>query len=441
MGGLHLDVEFYKNIHDSLSDSLRQKLLEGLNDVVYHQSAEEYSSEPVFNKSFLRSVSIAAIKGQFLRVLKGGAVTTKYHFSYSKDKCKKYSGVELDFHVTPDSSPPTNMHVIIGRNGSGKTTLLNNMVLSLVHDDRSSKKFGAFYDVSELWDFDEDASPNWIRDEYFTGVVSVSFSAFDDFEPPPERQEENSNVNYTYVGLKRGKIEDKSNSALKNKQDLHDDFILNLKKCFSSERKKERWLIAIKTLESDMNFEQMDLTRLVTLDKIKDVKKQASKAFMLMSSGHAIVLLTITRLIVSVQEKTLILIDEPESHLHPPLLSAFVRAISNLLTDRNGVAIVATHSPVILQEVPKSCVWKLRRSKLELTIERLPRETFGENVGTLTYDVFGLEVTKSGFHNLLNEDVQKGMDIDEILYKYKNQLGFEAKSLIYSLLENRKEKD
>ena len=26
-----------------------------------------------------------------------------------------------------------------------------------------------------------------------------------------------------------------------------------------------------------------------------------------------------------------------------------------LLTDRNGVAIVATHSPVILQEVPKSC--------------------------------------------------------------------------------------
>ncbi len=40
-----------------------------------------------------------------------------------------------------------------------------------------------------------------------------------------------------------------------------------------------------------------------------------------MSSGHAIVLLTVTKLVARVEEKTLVLIDEPESHLHPPLLS------------------------------------------------------------------------------------------------------------------------
>jgi len=37
-----------------------------------------------------------------------------------------------------------------------------------------------------------------------------------------------------------------------------------------------------------------------------------------MSSGHAVVLLTITRLVATVEEKTLVLLDEPESHLHPP---------------------------------------------------------------------------------------------------------------------------
>ena len=78
----------------------------------------------------------------------------------------------------------------------------------------------------------------------------------------------------------------------------------------------------------------------------------------------------IAKLIELVEEKTLVLMDEPEEHLHPPLVAAFIRALSNLLTYRNGVGIVATHSPVIVQEVPKKCVWILRRSGDELVGER-----------------------------------------------------------------------
>lgn len=50
-----------------------------------------------------------------------------------------------------------------------------------------------------------------------------------------------------------------------------------------------------------------------------NIKKYLSR----MSSGHAIVLFTITRLVDTVGEKSLVLLDEPEVHLHPPLLSAF----------------------------------------------------------------------------------------------------------------------
>ncbi|MFD7630846.1 AAA family ATPase [Streptomyces sp. NPDC059851] len=65
-------------------------------------------------------------------------------------------------------------------------------------------------------------------------------------------------------------------------------------------------------------------------------------------------------LIEHVAERSLVLIDEPESHLHPPLLASFIQTLSRLLTERNGVAVVATHSPpVVLQEVPRSCVYKL----------------------------------------------------------------------------------
>ena len=58
---------------------------------------------------------------------------------------------------------------------------------------------------------------------------------------------------------------------------------------------------------------------------------------------------------------------------------ALVRAISNLLSKRNGVAILATHSPVVVQEVPASCVTLLFRAGDVVTAERPEIETFAEN--------------------------------------------------------------
>lgn len=120
-----------------------------------------------------------------------------------------------------------------------------------------------------------------------------------------------------------------------------------MRECFSDTARTTRWLTAIRTLESDENFALMNLGRLVAYSG--DALQRESRGIVdKMSSGHAVVLLTISRLVAKVEEKPLVLIDEPESHLHPPLLSAFTRAISELLHNRNGVAIIATHSPVVL---------------------------------------------------------------------------------------------
>ena len=122
----------------------------------------------------------------------------------------------------------------------------------------------------------------------------------------------------------------------------------------------------------------------------------------------------------------------PEGHLHPPLLSAFVRALSELLSNRNGVAIVATHSPVALQEVPQACVWKLSRAGHEARADRPERETFGENVGVLTREVFGLEVTQAGFHKLI-ADAAAGRTYEQVLAHFGDQLGAEARALARAL--------
>jgi predicted ATP-dependent endonuclease of OLD family len=195
-------------------------------------------------------------------------------------------------------------------------------------------------------------------------------------------------------------------------------------------------------LETDPIFREADVASLADADNGNDDQKTtARRLFGNLSSGHKIVLLTITRLVETVEERTLVLLDEPEAHLHPPLLSAFVRALSDLLVNRNGVAIIATHSPVVLQEVPATCAWKIQRSGRSIKAERPDVETFGENVGVLTREVFGLEVTHAGFHKILRDAISEDDDFRAVLRKFDSELGGEARAIIRALIANRSVKD
>jgi hypothetical protein len=111
-----------------------------------------------------------------------------------------------------------------------------------------------------------------------------------------------------------------------------------------------------------------------------------------------------------------------------------MRALSELLTTTNGAAVIATHSPVVLQEVPKNCVWKLRRSGDHSVAERPQVETYGENVGVLTHEVFGLEVTQSGYHAELQRAVAESDSFEAVASRFGNQLGSEAQGIVRILL-------
>ena len=419
------ELEYYQNIRNELSLEVGDQVLTGLRDIAFREENYTYAqNEDVFKTSLLRSVSLAAIKGQFKRILSGGIPLTDFKFHYRRPPDEEYSGIEMKFCVESESEPSTNIHALIGRNGVGKTTLLNNMIESIL--DTTTK--GGFYDA-EGW------QEKLISKDYFSSLVSVSFSAFDPFDPPPERSDPTFGACYYYTGLKN-KAGNLGESELKTLCMLRAEFCTSVALCLSQPGKKRRWLKAIEALESDENFAEMRLSRLAN-EESTALKNIALGLIKRMSSGHAIVLLSITKLVETVEEKTLVLIDEPESHLHPPLLSALVRALSELLYNRNGVCIIATHSPVILQEIPRSCVWKITRSRLALSVSRPNIETFGENVGVLTREVFGLEVTKSGFHQILAKSVAKGGNFEDIINEYNHQLGFEAQAILRAMIAHR----
>lgn len=425
--------EYYENI-SKLDEKLKISVLQILNDIVFKQDIiPRIKNEEVFRVSLLRYVSLTTVKEKYKRLSSGDSSPTDFSFFFERSGVENLSDIRLDFEVIAKSIPSTNIHAMIGRNGIGKTTILNGMIDSIANLDKDSQLF-----TKNLFN-----DRKVIDKEFFSTLVSISFSAFDPFEPPEEQPNPALGTCYYYIGLKNEGVSDELKSinefySSKFKMQ-HLEFAKFLTQIKSEKYRVRKWKEAMQTLESDENFEEMDLIGLIDFGP-EEIEYQAMSTISKMSSGHAIVLLTITGLVRRVEEKSLVLIDEPESHLHPPLLSAFIRTLSDLLTSRNGVAIIATHSPVVLQEIPKSCAWKISRYGSVSTTIKPKIETFGENVGVLTRDVFGLEVENSGFYHLLKKSVASGKSFHEIMDDYNQQLGMEGRSILANLVASEKRK-
>lgn len=420
--------EYYEALN-KLGDEIRDFILNQLNDIA--KKPEIFNSvknERVVEVSFLRDVHPYTITGQYRRMANGGATLTPYSFRFLKEERGQTNSLDFLFDVLPESLPPTNIHVLIGRNGAGKTTLIDNMIHSLVVPSDFLSVPGTFL-FNKINQYDLEVNS-------FANLISVSFSVFDDFEIL-ENEKFINDMKYSYIGL-RGANEHSSSLEIKDLNILSEEFFESIKVC-KSRGLISRLVESLTTLESDPNFRRERFVELIVRDDLPASQLVIITAFRRLSSGHKIILLTITKLVEKLQEKSLLLMDEPEAHLHPPLLSAFIRAVSDLLIKTNGVAIISTHSPVILQEVPKSCVWKIRRSGSVTVADRLRRESFGENVGVLTNDVFGLEVTNSGFYRMLSDMVaDNNYSYEEALQSFNYQLGAEAKSILMALIANKK---
>lgn len=411
---------YYETLNE-LDEDFRIMILKGINDCAYNLAIfEKNISEDVMLESLLREVEQSNVRNRYHRLAQGDAVLTKFEFDFTFPVSEREeTPPTLTFKVRPHTEPPTNVHVLIGRNGVGKTRCIQNLIRSVLTGSQADPQYGQLQRLG-------DNANDWA----FAGVVSVSFSAFDDFDIPSTSD---LGIRASQVGL-RHKTEDDVDEAyqIKTPEMLAEDFVQSFDTCRSGPR-ANRWLQSLETLEADQLFAEANVRELLQLNDAA-WRETAKQLFRKLSSGHAIVLLTMTRLVELVDERTLVIMDEPEGHLHPPLLSAFIRAVADLLGKRNGVAIVATHSPVVLQEVPMSCVWKLRRSGVVSVAERPTLETFGENVGVLTSEVFGLEVTRSGFHSLLEKAVAHGLNYEDIIEHFSDQLGSEARAIARGLI-------
>lgn len=404
-----------------VSEPTRKAYLEGIRDCVFRRAIfDEFENEEGMKSSLLRTVTRRDVIESFPRILQGDAQLTPYEFVFRFNTGSLNKTEECEFAVRPGSKPPTNVHVLIGRNGVGKTRLLAGMADALT--ENKSKSMG----ISGLFEFTDETNE-------FLNVIVVSYSAFDRFDPLNiGRRRSKTSIPYHYIGIKklRGTAspdhESSSSVTLKTTADFDGEFAGVLRTLADqtspryNEQRCRRWLKALDTLRSDPGL----------ADLIGEAAGASTSfdGFPSLSSGHKIVLLTIARLVENVSDRSLVIIDEPETHLHPPLLGSLIRAISELLISQNGVAIVATHSPVVLQEVPARCVSVISKTGDRIRVRRPKTETFGENVGMLTRKIFGLEVTQSGFYRML-KDAARDRDFNEVIKDFGEEIGGEGRAL------------
>ena len=416
-------AEAYKRVLECEKDC-HFNILRSLKDMAYDPNIyEKYKNEDVTKESLFRTVSYSLYMQQFRRIARGQEFLTPFHFSYSINQNNPLvDNCTLDFSVIPESLPPTNVHAVIGSNGTGKTTLIKSMIKSICG---KKNEYGMFkYDEKDG------------EDGNFENVICISFNPFDNY-----REVESCSDKFQYIGIRKEYSSEGYEDGwgeISLLDDITNHYIHSLQNCLADATKKDDLREILEILETEYNFMSSNYEIELNTDRLSSNNMYSiEKDFERLSAGHKVVLSIITRCIDNLVEKSVVFIDEPENHLHPPLLSSMIRGISRMLIKRNGVAIISTHSPIVLQEIPGSCTWILNRVGETINARRPEIETFGTNIGVLTNEIFGYEVRRTGFNTLLQKAVDKYNDYEIVLGVFNNQLGDEAKSMIRIMLKQK----
>ena len=220
------DENYYETI-SNLDPAWRDWIFRGLQDCAFDLTIfQRHRHELVMTESLLRSVAAQNVESRLHRLAHGNAVLTRYEFSFGlPQQVGGQAPPVLQFSVTPDSVPPTNIHVIVGRNGVGKTTCLESLANTiLMRRMPQDQPLGLFRPILAL------GEQPWT----FAGLVSVSFSAFDKYVPPSQAELQ---MRAAFVGLRKEVLVDGAvRYAVKDPADLLADFIDSMGVCRTGPR-------------------------------------------------------------------------------------------------------------------------------------------------------------------------------------------------------------
>ena len=474
--------DYYQRLN-RLSVEGRNHVLTSLNDVVLNPKFETFRSEPGWNTSLFRGIAREGqSKEEQDQYLSDTRAIIERKLTTVPDLNEPIgflpagweNGLEINFDAPaiPFLSLPSSFEgtrtpfpkrsaVLIGPNGSGKSTLLSRLA-RVAFASPSERQYDPISTLGEL-------QPKGIG---FFKIVSVSYSAFDSFSLPGTHIDELEQIandadrgvgRFVFCGLRdiaketrediqtfletQGDVpssssrripislpERRSSVHLKSLDRLADEFVGFLS-LIKRDGRFEQFETAMSYLLADQSFARLPERSVDAL-----FKDDPKAAFLGWSTGHKIALHVIAALTAHADKRSLVLFDEPETHLHPPMIAAMMHAVRFILEEFDAMALIATHSPVVLQETLARHVRIIRQGGKGPRVYQPKSETFGENIGTLVHDTFGLRASDTNFHDLLDVLVALSDGIEEIEAKFEPALSAQARAYVLSKLPNENDR-
>lgn len=313
---------------------------------------------------------------------------------------------EFYFNFHSDLGAPRRIQSIVGLNGVGKTQVMARLAMLMSRFSKQSLK-----DKRSTLQSDDVISP--VPSIY--GVVAVSFSAFDEFERPTQLQGEK--FRYSYCGLQD------YHGRLKGKGDLLKDITATLASLPDDKR------VLLKSVLGNV-------VRVDNLEAFIDEPEKNRRLYERLSAGQCLALNCIFHIVSKVGRRSLILFDEPELHLHPQLLTGLLNALSEILESQDSFAIIATHSPLVIQQLPMECVHVIRRDRMTPIVLKPTFQTFGESLSELTKFVFSSTEADRDYRSIVDRIYRdSGGDIEAVRTIFSGQLSLSVDIYLESLRE------
>lgn len=438
------DMEAYRRLVRLLDPDDATEALTVLNDLV---ALNEFKStaaildlatrSDVFSLSFMRSAdSYFAYKnaGALLRGLSSertGVLSPTLEIRFQLPG--RLNEHDLRFSFDHAADLPKRIAVIIGKNGVGKSQTLGRIARAAIEGSKSltDGNEGGRLLINRLLAF---------------APTNEAESVF------PTDKRKRPRIWYQRYSINR--------SRRSRRNDYLSDLIVQVARSTQTVASKSRWDIFTEALNAITMAEQLHLpTTLaseayVPLAKLPrgseqkvlerfasiDVKKEPARVVdgegYPLSSGEISFLKFAAQASLHIENGSLLLLDEPETHLHPNFISRFVSLLDSLLEATESAAIIATHSAYFVREVFREQVTVLSMDNENLVHAQRPKlRTFGADVGAISYFVFGEDEPSRLAEEVERRVIAKGVPWPQIYEQYKDELSLETLNGLRAAIE------
>lgn len=464
----------YKRLADQLSVDAVAFLLNALHEVSYDRYVGAKKFEHIIQTEPFR-LGVLRYQDAYLALISGAANAyvqapmgdAKVPFKFTTLLPGTDNFVVLDVAFRDHKFFDDRIHCLIGVNGTGKTNLLARLAIeaaSVSNNAQDGPPTILLSDQGVVEKFEDStlSTPEGFR---FNRVVSYysdpssslpRFSKLGCFEyhafnttAKKESSEFHQNLSYLLVTLLRltddAFAREKSrifNEALSGFMPMHLLAIPVTADCPTNSCVQDKagnsW-----SFVNQMMGEQRSLDILGTIDTTREPSflTTSSNRVIDMSSGQRSMFHFALHFLNMAGDGTLLIIDEPETYLHPNLVSDYMMLLYNILERTSSIAIIATHSAYVVREVPTHCVHILERKGKKASISRPYLQTLGANVAEISLAVFG-DSTVDAYHRKVSESIAKAnIPFEQIVEAYRDIFNIDMLMEIKDRISNPGEYD